>query len=76
LILLLITLLTIALLTNWYIGNFGLGDFSLKTDFPDYPLTLPYYRVTGGNEHEFGTPVQYGFGSENPPTEEEAVLIA
>jgi hypothetical protein len=59
-----------------YIGNFGLGGFSLKTDFPDYPLTLSYYRVTGENEQEFGTLGQDGFGPENPPTEEDAVLIA
>lgn len=70
--LLLITLLTIALLTNWY----GLGGFSLKTDFPEYPLTLPYYSVIGEDEQEFGTLEQDGFGSENPPTDEEAVLIA
>ena len=71
LILLLIALLTIALLINWY----GLGDFSLKTGFPDYPLTLPYYRVTGEDKQEFGT-LEQGFGPENFPTEEEAVLIA
>ena len=75
-ILLLITLLTISLLTNWYICNFGLGGFSLKTGFPDYPLTLSYYRVTGEDEQESGTLEQDGFGPETPPTEEEAVLIA
>lgn len=71
-LILLLIALTIALLTNWY----GVGGFSLKTDFPDYPLTLPYYRVIGEDEQEFGIPVQYGFRPENPPTEEEAVLIA
>jgi hypothetical protein len=72
LILLLIALLTIALLTNWY----GLGGFSLKTGFPDYPLTLSYYGVIEEDEQEIGSLDYDIFEDKGLPTEEKAILIA
>jgi hypothetical protein len=55
-----------------YIGSF---NFVLKTDFPTYPSTLPYYNVTGEDEQEIGYP-KTGFGPDGPPSDKEAMLIA
>ena len=68
-----VILLTIFLMQ--FLGTFVYGDFSLKTDFPDYPSTLPFYMVIGENEQEIGRP-KMGFGPDGPPSEKEAVSIA
>lgn len=59
-----------------FLSSTGIFFFTLKTDFPTYPSTLPYYNVTGEqNKRSNHLPVE-GFGPLNPPTKQVAQQIA